>query len=1164
MKAKKATALCLALLMILGLAGAARPVKVQAAPDYSQVRVKLSNANDGTLNLSISGSYLLEQTGAAVTQNLLVTYTGPNMLRVTDKSTGNQIYAGSSFTLIRNTAQSNSMLGMYASGGNRSYLGDFKFTANSDGTFTVINTVPMEQYLYGVVAYEMNNSWPLEALKAQSVAARSYVVSKIASRASNSYDVVDTATDQVYRGYNSAHGNVITAVNETQGQVLTVNGSPIIAYYTASNGGQTELAGNAWTKNVSYCTMKDDPYDLANPESPTQKVFFPSSVAASGLDKKVETFLKEQVARQLIPMGYTGYSDQIEILGVTSLEAYGSKYAAPSRSYTSARGTVQVRAVRGSSGSGGSGGSSGVKPAQPIFTMLTDASGNPIYTANGPLFMDSYGNIVEYTDYVAIMDAYRLALEQWENGSGGSLGNSGLGMNGQIDTLSVNIDFDMALLKTGYSLFDDNPKKIMYYTEQTSGGFNIVNARYGHGVGMSQRGAQQMAKQGMDYRTILNFYYTGVSLTTLNYSVAGGGLPSSGGGSTGGDQLVAESSGVTGTLLTAAKLYTDASASDALATLSSGSTLFVLSQSGSLVQVCTDDAMLGYVKASSIDLSDGSGSTYGTLRQAATLLTGPGSGSGVSSLSSGASVAILSREGDYYLVASGSTAGYVPVSDVSVSVGEVVIELDPSKHFAVANSSTTLYTSSSLKKSAGTIPAGRVMEIRSQNSAAGAYNVTYNGQQGSVKKSDVSRLQAGSLYPNASSLVMASGTVDTGSGLVDEGGEDEDPVVTPSAGSSGGSVSGSASAKGVVSSSSGSLNLRLDASTTSSVVGSIAKGTEVEIYGMKENFYLVKTPSGSIGYASKDYIRVTSVAATGTAKTNVNLRQGASTSSSKLRTLSKGEQVTITNTNGDFYKVITSDSLTGYVSKKYLTVTNAEIPSISGSQGSSSADSSSGSTSSGGSSSGSYEIVATGKVTASNVNVREGKSTDTERIATLSKGDAVQIYRSSGDYYRIVIDGKLGYVLKKYVGGVTLTSGGSSSESSSGSSSSASVQTGTVTASSLNVRSESGTKLYKLQKGDKVSVLGVSGTRYKIKYDGKVGYAESKYIKVSGGSSSAAATGTVTASTLNVRESASTSADLVGTIPKGTVVTLLATSGDWYKISYNDITGYALAKYIKR
>ena len=97
----------------------------------------------------------------------------------------------------------------------------------------------------------------------------------------------------------------------------------------------------------------------------TQKVFFPSSVAASGIDRKVETFLKEQVAPQLMAMGYSGYSDQIEILGVLNLEAYGSKYSAPSRSYTSARGTVQVRAVRGGGGSAGSFGSPSGSQRQP-------------------------------------------------------------------------------------------------------------------------------------------------------------------------------------------------------------------------------------------------------------------------------------------------------------------------------------------------------------------------------------------------------------------------------------------------------------------------------------------------------------------------------------------------------------------------------------------------------------------------------------------------------------------------------------------------------------------------------------------------------------------------------------------------------------------------------
>ena len=87
----------------------------------------------------------------------------------------------------------------------------------------------LDVYKRQVVAYEMSNSFPLEALKAQAVCARGYAANKI--KTSGAYDIVDTTVDQVYKGYEPAYQRVIQAVNETKGHVLTYNGKIISTFY---------------------------------------------------------------------------------------------------------------------------------------------------------------------------------------------------------------------------------------------------------------------------------------------------------------------------------------------------------------------------------------------------------------------------------------------------------------------------------------------------------------------------------------------------------------------------------------------------------------------------------------------------------------------------------------------------------------------------------------------------------------------------------------------------------------------------------------------------------------------------------------------------------------------------------------------------------------------
>lgn len=129
------------------------------------------------------------------------------------------------------------------------YRGSLKITNNLQGRLDVINVVNMDDYLFGVVTKESPASWPLEALKAQAVASRSYALYKVQTRATQGFDVYDTTTSQVYGGFTGESSSGLEAVLATTGQILTYNGQVAETLFHANSGGYTESNENIWNTN---------------------------------------------------------------------------------------------------------------------------------------------------------------------------------------------------------------------------------------------------------------------------------------------------------------------------------------------------------------------------------------------------------------------------------------------------------------------------------------------------------------------------------------------------------------------------------------------------------------------------------------------------------------------------------------------------------------------------------------------------------------------------------------------------------------------------------------------------------------------------------------------------------------------------------------------------
>ena len=133
----------------------------------------------------------------------------------------------------------------------KAYRGKIEVFVNSRGSLTVVNVVPLEEYLLGVVPAELGLP-QLEAQKAQAVAARTYAVANIGGYGSQGFDMVPTVWSQVYKGVSIETRMGTEAVRSTRGMVATYDGKPIVAFYTSTCGGRTENSENVFEKAEPY------------------------------------------------------------------------------------------------------------------------------------------------------------------------------------------------------------------------------------------------------------------------------------------------------------------------------------------------------------------------------------------------------------------------------------------------------------------------------------------------------------------------------------------------------------------------------------------------------------------------------------------------------------------------------------------------------------------------------------------------------------------------------------------------------------------------------------------------------------------------------------------------------------------------------------------------
>ncbi len=350
----------------------------------------------------------------------------------------------------------------------RRYRGIIEFLPKDNNTLTPVNIVDREEYLYSVVPSEMPQSWEMEALKAQALAARTYSVTQQGKHEQDGYDVCDTVHSQVYTGMVNENPRTNQAVNETKGLIITYQNEPIDAVFYSSSGGSTQNSEDAWSATVPYLRAVADPYDTTGLEWERTFTYDELTVLAKNKGKDIGNVYDVTIdnANEFgRPVDMTIHGDK----GKVELHGEGI------RTFFSATDEGSLKSTN--------------------FIMEKDGDNKTEETTK-----------TETTDIMILVNGKPIAYKISDV--------SILSEDGEIYQMEE--DEKMYVIDSSGETKEYGKDVIIDEIVVTSGDSVTFKGRgWGHGVGMSQHGANGMAKQGKNFTQIIQYYYQGVDITSI-------------------------------------------------------------------------------------------------------------------------------------------------------------------------------------------------------------------------------------------------------------------------------------------------------------------------------------------------------------------------------------------------------------------------------------------------------------------------------------------------------------------------------------------------------------------------------------------------------------------------------------------------------------------------
>jgi stage II sporulation protein D len=333
------------------------------------------------------------------------------------------------------------------------YRGGIQFLAKSNNSMAVINVIRLEHYVYGVLNSELGYTNPKEALKAQAVVARSYAEQNLGKHSADGFDLCTSTHCQVYKGYSGEYDATNKATDETEGELLLYDGEPVSAFYFKNSGGYTQNSEDVWSGKLPYLRAVKDEYSPSYPWS--------TSLSFEIIKTKLESAgFSPGTIESVSINGYnnTGAVSELKIVG-SGATVYLKK--------ENIRNVLGATIVKSNMFTLGKGSSSG--------------AGNGTWNiSNGLKGSESSANAKLYVI--------------GDSGKAKKIDADGLyGSNGQV-TIVLG------------SRSSESSQTV------TTGTVEFNGYGYGHGVGMPQDSAVEMAKQGFDYKEILEYFFADIEV----------------------------------------------------------------------------------------------------------------------------------------------------------------------------------------------------------------------------------------------------------------------------------------------------------------------------------------------------------------------------------------------------------------------------------------------------------------------------------------------------------------------------------------------------------------------------------------------------------------------------------------------------------------------------
>ncbi|MEC0235170.1 SpoIID/LytB domain-containing protein [Paenibacillus kribbensis] len=398
----------------------------------------------------------------------------------------------------------------------RTYRGDMEISMTS-GQLALVNDVPLEQYLYSVVGAEVYSSWPAEALKAQAVAARSYALAQ-----GNRFqigNVVDGTLSQAYNGKGSEHANVNEAVDATAGEVIKSGGKVVEAVFSSNAGGVTADASEVWNSGGEAFASVDSSGDTTAQKGAQEwyHVLLSSGqtgyirednakelegVTEAGLDKITVTAENTnvrpipQIQAAVAPVAKAQPGEEMIVLEKVP---QSGDYAWVRGPFTSAQiakslqgkvtGTVPTSinhldvTKRGPSGR----------------VLEVEANGSPLAVKYPDMYRSAMGGLPSTLFDIASTGSYTvLGADGATSHISGTQGTQILSASGSSTSSGNGV----------IVMNEDRHARVIDKTQS----FIFTGKGNGHGLGLSQWGANGLAEQGYDYKKILQHYYKNVDI----------------------------------------------------------------------------------------------------------------------------------------------------------------------------------------------------------------------------------------------------------------------------------------------------------------------------------------------------------------------------------------------------------------------------------------------------------------------------------------------------------------------------------------------------------------------------------------------------------------------------------------------------------------------------